>query len=384
MKEQLISALPMVVVTFIIALGSVAWLVPKIRAFALRVGAYQEGGKSHGIGQRMHTGALPNIGGVAIFLGFILAILAGSFFLPSVIGDVITADVNDVRIKLLSIVLGATFMCLVGFVDDMWEVPVSLRLATQIVAAGLLVMNGIKITFITDYFGTQEYLFFNSEILATTITLLWIVGFTNAFNFIDGLDGLSSGIAAISSLALLAVAVNFSNPATSAAMLLLAAIAGASLGFLRHNFNPAKIIMGDSGAYTLGYVLAAVSVLGALKVTAIVSVATPVLILGLPVVNITQVTIKRILRGRSIALASNEHLHDMIRERSGSKRLTVIILWCATLALGTIGMFLSKTPPELIYLTIAATVTLIAVVCFLRFREAAQEQSNFQDTSNSI
>lgn len=371
MKEQLISALPMVVVTFIIALGSVAWLVPKIRAFALRVGAYQEGGKNHGSGIRQHLGALPNIGGVAIFLGFILAILAGSFFLPSLIGDVI---IDDVRIKLLSIVLGATFMCLVGFIDDMWEVPVSLRLATQLVAAGLLVMNGIKITFITDYFGNQDYLFFTSEVLATTITLLWIVGFTNAFNFIDGLDGLSSGIAAISSLALLAVAVNFSNPSTSAAMLLLAAIAGASLGFLRHNFNPAKIIMGDSGAYTLGYVLAAVSVLGALKVTALVSVATPVLILGLPVVNITQVTIKRMLRGRSPAMANNDHIHDIIRERSGSKRLTVIILWCATLALGTIGMFLSKTPPELIYLTIAGTVTLIAVVCFLRFKEAEAEQ----------
>lgn len=370
MKEQLINALPMVVVTFIIALGSVAWLVPKVRAFALRVGAFQEGGKNHGSGTRQHSGALPNIGGVAIFLGFILAILAGSFFLPSLIGDVI---IDDVRIKLLSIVLGATFMCLVGFIDDMWEVPVSLRLATQLVAAGLLVMNGIKITFITDYLGTQDYLFFN-EVLATTVTLLWIVGFTNAFNFIDGLDGLSSGIAAISSLALLAVAVNFSNPLTSAAMLLLAAIAGSSLGFLRHNFNPAKIIMGDSGAYTLGYVLAAVSVLGALKVTALVSIATPVLILGLPVVNITQVTIKRMLRGKSIALANNDHLHDIIRERSGSKRLTVIILWCATLVLGTIGMFLSKTPPELIYLTIAGTVTLIALVCFLRFREAAEEQ----------
>lgn len=373
MKEQLISALPMVVVTFIVALGSVAWLVPKIRAFALRVGAYQEGGKNHGSGVRMHIGALPNIGGIAIFLGFILALLAGSFFLPTLIGDI-----DDVRIKLLSIVLGATFMCLVGFIDDMWEVPVSLRLATQLVAAGLLVMNGIKITFITDYFGNQDYLFFTSELFTTTITLLWIVGFTNAFNFIDGLDGLSSGIAAISSLALLAVAVNFSNPATSATMLLLAAIAGASLGFLRHNFNPAKIIMGDSGAYTLGYVLAAVSVLGALKVTALVSVATPVLILGLPVVNITQVTIKRMLRGRSIALAGNDHLHDIIRERSGSKRLTVIILWCATLVLGTIGMFLSKTPPELIYLTIAATVTLIAVVCFLRYREAALEEQQLK------
>jgi UDP-GlcNAc:undecaprenyl-phosphate GlcNAc-1-phosphate transferase len=194
-----------------------------------------------------------------------------------------------------------------------------------------------------------------------------VVGFTNAFNFIDGLDGLSSGITAISSMSLLAVAVPFAD--RGAAVLLLAAMAGASLGFLWYNFGPAAITMGDSGAYLLGYVLAAVSVLGALKVTAAVSVVAPILILALPVINITQVTLRRLRRGASPAQASNDHIHDMLRVRSGSKRLTVVLLWAATMLLGILGMLLSSTPPILTFATIVVTVVLIAAVSLLRLAE---------------
>ncbi|MEZ4606968.1 MAG: MraY family glycosyltransferase [Deinococcales bacterium] len=371
MKAQLLSLFPMLAISFMAAFVIVIVFVSKVRDFAKRVGAVQQGGSVHGQGQRMHQGAIPNIGGIAIFGGFILAMLLGSLFLPLLVSDI--SALNEVRIKLLAIILGATLMCLIGFIDDIWEVPASLRLGAQLVAAGILVINDIKITFITNYFGQGDYLFFSSEFLAVTITLLWVVGFTNAFNFIDGLDGLSSGIAAISSLALLAVALNFNNPATLTAMLLLAALAGSALGFLRHNFNPASIIMGDSGAYLLGYTLAAVSILGALKVTAAVTVAVPVLILGLPLLNITQVTLRRLRRGSSVALASNDHLHDILRLRSGSKRLAVLILWSITLVLGALGMFLSQTPPMLMWLTLFATVTLIALVSYWRLREVARE-----------
>ncbi len=224
----------------------------------------------------------------------------------------------------------------------------------------------MRIGFVTDYFGAGAFLFI-PETLSIVLTVLWVIGFTNAFNFIDGLDGLSSGIAAISSMSLLAVAVQFGD--RGAAVLLLAALAGSALGFLRHNFGPATIIMGDSGAYLLGYVLAAVSVLGALKVTAAVSVVAPILVLALPVLNITQVTLRRLKRGRSPALASNDHLHDMLRERSGSKRLTVILLWCATLVLGVVGMLLSSTPPVLMLVTLVLTVVLIAAVSLARLAE---------------
>ncbi len=362
MQTALVSYLPLVVVTFAVALAAVAGLVPHVRAFAHRIRALQDGGTQHGGGVRQHAGAVPNIGGIAILGGFLVALIAGSLVAPDVI--------DAYRVELLAIALGGALMTLVGYLDDMWEVGPALRLAAQAVAAGILVVNGVRIGFLTDYFGGGNFLFL-SESLAIVVTLVWVVGFTNAFNFIDGLDGLSSGIAAISSLSLLAVAVQFDD--RGAAVLLLAALAGSALGFLRHNFGPATIIMGDSGAYLLGYVLAAVSVIGALKVTAAVSVVAPILVLALPVVNITQVTVRRLRRGSNPALAHNDHIHDMLRQRSGSKRGTVILLWMATLALGVAGMLLSSTPPALTLLTLALTVVLIAAVSLARLAEVRRD-----------
>lgn len=357
-RGSLITFAPLVVVSFTVAFGAVLWFVPRVRAFALRIRAVQQGGKAHGAGERQHQGAVPNIGGIAILGGFLLALMVGSLVAPDLI--------DEFRVQLLAIALGGALMTLVGFIDDMWEVPPALRLATQVVAAGILVVNGVRIGFVTDYFGAATFLFI-PEALAVGLTILWVVGFTNAFNFIDGLDGLSSGIAAISSMSLLAVAVQF--PDRGAAVLLLTALAGAALGFLRYNFGPATIIMGDSGAYLLGYVLAGVSVLGALKVTAAVSVVAPILILALPVVNITQVTFRRLRRGASPAEASNDHIHDLLRRRSGSNRWTVVVLWLATMALGVLGMLLSSTPPVLTLATLIVTVVLIAAVSILRLRE---------------
>ena len=365
MSSSLVEYFPLVSVSFIAALVGVAFFVPQVRDFAERIGAVQKGG-----GRRVHAGAIPNIGGIAILGGFLVAVLLGSMVQPALL--------DQYRVELLATVLGGSLMALVGFMDDMWDIPPTMRLATQFVAAGILVVNGVKINYITNYFGQMglfadsEYVYLSAvgDVVAVVVTLLWVVGFTNAFNFIDGLDGLSSGIAAISSLSLLAVALQF--PDRGAAVLLLAALAGSALGFLRHNFTPAKIYMGDSGAYMLGYILAAVSVLGALKVTAAVTVAAPILVLALPVVNITQVTLRRLRRGVSPAQAHNDHLHDLIRVRSGS-RTAVITLWLATLALGTLGMILSSTPPFLMVFTIAATVLLIGLVCLLRLAEVRRE-----------
>lgn len=362
-ESSIIPVIAMAVVAFGIAVLTVVLLIPKVRDFAVRIGAVQHGGEGHGTGQRVHVGKVPNIGGLGILAGFLLAIMAGFLIRPDLL--------DGYRVELLAIVLGGCLVALVGFMDDMWEIPPFMRLATQFVAAGILVLNGVRIEFFTNFLSGTGYVFV-PEMLSIIITVLWVVGFTNAFNFIDGLDGLSSGIAAISSMCLLAVALQFGD--RGASVLLLAALAGASLGFLRHNFSPAKITMGDSGAYMIGYVLAAVSVLGALKMTAAVTVAAPILVLALPVVNIAQVTLRRMRRGASPVEASNDHLHDMIRVRSGSKNLTVLLLWSATLVLGILGMLLSATPPLLMYTTVISAVTLIAAVVLLRLREVRQER----------
>jgi UDP-GlcNAc:undecaprenyl-phosphate GlcNAc-1-phosphate transferase len=358
-RETLIRYFPLISLSFLTSFLGVVFLVPKIRDFALKIGAVQHSG-----GRRIHNGSIPNIGGIAIFSGFLFALLLGSILQPNLL--------ENYRVELLAIVLGAALMTLIGFIDDMWEMSPAARLSAQFVAAGILVVNGVKVDFITNYFSLANAYVYIPETLSILVTLLWVVGFTNAFNFIDGLDGLSSGLATISSLSLLAVALQF--PDRGAAILLLVALAGAALGFLRHNYSPAKIIMGDSGAYMLGYVLAAVSILGALKVTATVTVAAPILVLALPVLNITQVTLRRISRGVSPTEAGNDHLHDILRQRSGSKNIAVIILWIVALGLGTLGMMLSNTPPLLIYLTIISTILLIAVVCLWRYLEVRRER----------
>ncbi|MGL4609814.1 MAG: MraY family glycosyltransferase [Trueperaceae bacterium] len=363
MREAIIKFFPLVSISFLTAFLSVVFFVPRIRQFALKIGAVQHGGSSHGLGARIHAGSVPNIGGIAIFMGFMLALLVGLVMRPDLI--------NQFRVELLAIILGASLMMIIGFIDDIWEVTPAARLAGQFVAAGILVANGVQVSFITNFFGSTQFVFFEG-IVPAVITILWVVGFTNAFNFIDGLDGLSSGIATISSLSLLAVALQF--PDRGAAILLLAALAGSALGFLRHNYSPAKITMGDSGAYMLGYVLAAVSILGALKIPATVTVAAPILILALPVVNITQVTLRRLSRGLGPATATNDHLHDILRVRSGSKSMAVLVLWIAALGLGTLGMMLSNTPPVLMYLTVVMTVVLMASVCLWRWLEVRGER----------
>ncbi len=372
MRESLLPLLPLVVIAFGVSAIVVALATPWVRTFAHRVGAVQKGGNGHGDGRRRHAGKVPNVGGMAILAGFLIAVLFAAVLAPGPLGD-------D-RSPLLAIVLGGVLMTMVGLLDDLWELPVSMRLAAQTVAAGILVVHGITIDFVTNYFvggpfqawtGEGNFVFFGATVSAI-VTILWVVGFTNAFNFIDGADGLSSGVAAIGSFSLLAVAMQVDG--RGQAVLLLAALAGASIGFLRHNAGPAKIFMGDAGSYLLGYTLAAASVLGALKVTAAVTVAAPVLILGLPVLNLTQVAVRRMRRGVSPTTAANDHLHDLLRERGRSERGTVWTLWGATLALGVLGMLLAETPPVLLWLTVATAVAAVLGASLLRWLEIRREE----------
>jgi UDP-GlcNAc:undecaprenyl-phosphate GlcNAc-1-phosphate transferase len=361
--------LPLLLVAFSAAALVVGAVVPSVRNLAHRIGAVTYGGRTHGAGTRVHLGALPNIGGVAIFIGFVVAVLLGALVSP--------AAISAYRVELLAIMLGGSLMTLVGLIDDLYEVSPALRLATQVVAAGILVVNGVSITFFTNYFGASDIVFL-SQLTAAVLTILWVVGFVNAFNFIDGLDGLSSGVAAIASLSLLAVALQF--PDRGASLLLLAAVAGSALGFLRHNSKPATIHMGDSGAYFLGYLLAAVSVLGALKVTAAVTVVAPILVLALPVVNITQVTLRRLRRGHDPMLAANDHLHDLLRLRSGSPATAVYLLWGAALLCGVLGMLVSAVPLWLVFTTIVGSVGLLGLVTLLRWRDLRRSEA-LQPTS---
>lgn len=356
-----------IALVFAVATVGVAGAVPYVRRLAVRLGAVQDGGERHGIGARRHAGRIPSLGGLAILSGWLMAVFISMPFWSLLPGE---------RDAVLAIVLGGSLMALLGLLDDLWDLPVAMRLAVQFVAAGVLVANGVTIGFITDYFahvdavGAPGVVFLGST-ASVAATLLWVVGFTNAFNFIDGVDGLSSGVAAIGSLSLLAVALQAGGREPS--LLLLAALAGAAIGFLRHNAGPAKVFMGDSGAYLIGYVLAATSILGALKVTATFTVAAPLVILALPLANIAQVTVRRLRRGASPVVASNDHLHDLLRSQGRSERGVVWILWLVTLALGVAGMLVARTPPVVVVTTVAVIVVAIGSASMLRWLEVRRE-----------
>jgi UDP-GlcNAc:undecaprenyl-phosphate GlcNAc-1-phosphate transferase len=347
---MLVAAAAPFLVAFVVALVA----VPSVREFAIRVGALD-----HPNERRLNREPMPNLGGIAIYSGFLAALLVVWLLRPDVVGPV--------RDQVLAIAMGGLMMVITGFIDDQYGLSTGTRLSIQTVAAGLLIINGIRIQFITDIFGSGQYLFFDSPWIWVPVTLVWIVGITNALNFIDGMDGLAAGVATIAALAGLAVALQF--PERAAAVMILAALAGSALGFLRHNFNPARIIMGDSGAYLLGYVLAGTSILAALKVTAAVTLLVPVAILALPILDVTQVTLRRLARGASPAQPGRDHIHHRLLAGGLSQRRAVLILWGVSLALAVIGMLLAETPVPIVAGTVVTAIGLISLAAFLRVHE---------------
>lgn len=344
---------------------AVSVCTPVIRRYAIRINAVQHGGTTHGRGARAHVGALPNVGGIAIFGGSIIVLVLAMWFVPSF------STATDFS-QLFPIVLGGIVMWGIGLFDDLFELSALVRFGVQILVALYVSWAGIGIHFVTVLQTPGEYVFIPTW-LGTIVTVLWIVGFTNAFNFIDGLDGLSSGVAVIGAVSLLTVSLGF--PERGIAVLLFAIIAGAATGFLRHNASPASIIMGDSGAYFLGYLLSVVSIVGAVKVTAAISVFVPLVVLGLPVLNMTQVTLRRLRRGRNPGEASNDHLHDMLRERSGSRRFPVFVLWGTAMVLAFIGLLLASVGLGRALQSMVLIAALLFVPTWLRTVEARKQRN---------
>ena len=349
-------------------IGAIAAVVtfvatPIVRRLAERLGwVYEPNART------VHTKPIPDVGGIAMFAGFLVAL--GVAWAMSDFGSLFDSNSEP-----FGVLLAAGVVFAVGLFDDIREVSAPAKVFFTVLAGLALVWAGVVMFFFrVPYYGALLI----GDDLQPLITVLWLLGMTQAINLIDGLDGLAAGVVAIGAGAFFLYSQELLDrdliDGGNIGPLFAIIAAGVCIGFLPHNFNPAKIIMGDSGAYLLGYVLAAVSVLGALKVTAALTVVAPIMILGVPVLNITQVTVRRLSRGKNPTLADNDHLHDIIRVKSGSKRFTVLVLWLATLILGTCGMMLSHTPPELIYITVIGTVVLIAGVCWLRLREAAHEQ----------
>ncbi|QSQ08338.1 putative undecaprenyl-phosphate N-acetylglucosaminyl 1-phosphate transferase [Koleobacter methoxysyntrophicus] len=300
---------------FIVALVISYILTPFVERLAWKTGAVDIPKDE----RRVHTKPIPRIGGLAIYIAFIVTVL-------------ITMPVTD---NIKGVIIGGTLITILGVLDDIYNLPAKIKLLGQVAAAGILVYFGIKVEWVTNPLGDMVYL----GKLSIPITIFWIVGVTNTLNFIDGLDGLAAGIASIASFTLMLVAL---NEGLGPVVILTAALAGGAVGFLPFNFNPAKIFMGDTGAMFLGYVLAAISVMGAIKSATAIALAVPILALGLPIFDTAFAILRRAINGYPVMKADKDHLHHRLLAIGLTQRQTVLIMYSISAALGMSAIALSE------------------------------------------
>jgi UDP-GlcNAc:undecaprenyl-phosphate/decaprenyl-phosphate GlcNAc-1-phosphate transferase len=274
---------------------------------ARRLGAVDRPG-----GRRMHDGVIPLGGGLALLAGAVLPV-------------VLLAD--RVSHPMKAILIGACLCALVGFADDVLDLPVAAKLAAQIGVATVPVAAGVSIDHVTLPFLDP----FSTGVLQYPLTILWIVGLMNVLNFVDGMDGLAAGVGAISAgtFCVLALSLGRVQPA-----LIVAALAGACIGFLRRNFHPARVFMGDAGSMTIGFILASVAVLGVLKTAAAVAVGFPLVVLFVPLLDTSFVIARRLKYGQAPWHADSGHLHHRFARIGWGQRQAALLLyaWCVSLA----------------------------------------------------
>lgn len=288
----------MVYVTFIICFLAAVALTPLVRKLAIRIGATDLPNA-----RKVHKKIMPRMGGLAIYLAFIIGMLImwpdSSFTLPLIIGSVI--------------------IILTGVLDDMYSLSPRVKMVAHFFAALVIVHSGISVEFINLPFNGILHLYW----LSIPLTLLWIMGITNAINLIDGLDGLAVGVSSIVLLTIAGLSLTEGNlfVFTVSAILL-----GSTLGFLPYNFHPAKIFMGDTGSYFLGYVISVLALLGFKNVT-LFSLVVPIIILAVPISDTLFAIIRRLVNRRPLTAPDKSHLHHCLLRYGFSQSQTVVLIY---------------------------------------------------------
>lgn len=302
------------VVAFTIALTVAYFATPHIKEFAIKAGAMDAPDA-----RKVHKEPIPRMGGLAIYLGFVLAVFASM----------------HVNREIAGLLVGGTVILAVGIIDDMKQISAKTKLFGQIFAAMLPILFGVKIEWLTNPFGDMIYL----NYLATPLTVLWFVSLTNTVNLIDGLDGLAAGVSTIAATTILLVALQQNLWIVA---ILTAALAGSALGFLQHNFNPAKIFMGDTGSMFLGYMLAGISVLGTVKSAATIALVVPIVALGLPIMDTAFAIIRRYSHGQPIFKPDKGHLHHRLLEMGLTQKQAVLLMYVISGCLGLSAIALTE------------------------------------------
>jgi UDP-GlcNAc:undecaprenyl-phosphate GlcNAc-1-phosphate transferase len=308
----------------------IAWVsTPLVKRFAIFVGAVDQPNQ-----RKVHTRIMPRLGGLAIYSGFVL-----SYF--------IVAPATDVA---LGLIIGGSIIVLLGALDDKYQLSPKVKLIGQIIAASVVVALGIRVDFFYLPFDDGAVIL---GWLSIPITILWIVGVTNAINLIDGLDGLAAGVSGIATATIMVMAFIMGN--TTVALLCMVLL-GSIIGFLWFNFHPAKIFMGDSGALFLGFSLATLSILGFKQVT-LVSFVIPLLILGVPLSDTFYAIVRRLLNRTGVSVADKGHLHHCLLQMGLGHRKTVLTIYFISMMFGLAAIMLSQT-------TLWGTVVFVLVLLF--------------------
>lgn len=300
-------------ISFVIALI----IVPVVRHYCLKKGLVDLPGE-----RKVHKEPIPRLGGVAIWtstlLTFVILVFL-NFQYPHGNG-------------LSGILVGGSIMFLLGLVDDVYDLSPKYKLVIQIGAALVAFLLGVKIEFINNPIGAPVFL----GLFTLPVTILWLVGISNALNFIDGVDGLAGAVSTISAVTLCIVALSSNNPQPIIA-LVSAILAGSMMGFLLFNFNPAKIFMGDSGALFSGFTLAALSVLGVFK-SLTLTILLPLFILSVPIMDITFSVFRRISKGKNPFVADSEHIHHKLLKAGLSHNKTVALFILISVSTGILAV----------------------------------------------
>jgi UDP-GlcNAc:undecaprenyl-phosphate GlcNAc-1-phosphate transferase len=309
-----------------VALSVTFALTPLVRGLSARFGLLDAPG-----GRRVHTHEVSRLGGVAIFGGFCAAMVAQ--YAGERFGGWTPVLSHD-GWPLVGTFAGMIVIVAVGLWDDIRPIRPGVKLVGQIVAASLPLAAGLRVDYVGNPFGGG---LIQLGLLGIPVTLAWIVGFTNVINLIDGLDGLAAGVSAIAAVSFLVLAAQM-NQLVAAAF--ASALIGACIGFLRYNFHPASIHMGDSGAMFLGFTLSTLALQGVMKSVAAITLVVPLLVIGVPVFDTLSAIIRRARHGRPIQEADDGHIHHRLLRRGFNHRQTVLIIyvWSAALAAGGYSM----------------------------------------------
>jgi UDP-GlcNAc:undecaprenyl-phosphate GlcNAc-1-phosphate transferase len=348
---------------FVAAFSSITF-TPLLRRLCERFGLLDEVTDA----RRVHRKPVPRLGGVAIYFSILFALS-----LLLLIHNDLTTALRSIRWKFPAILIPSTLVFLFGVYDDLRGTKAPAKFVVQGLAGVLLYAMGGRIEVLSiPFVGPVELPY----AVGFALTVIWVVGISNAFNLIDGIDGLAAGAALFASVVMVTVALMTFNPFVSVVAI---AMTGALVGFLRYNFNPASIFLGDSGALFLGFLLAALSVQGTQKASTVVAVTIPLLAFGVPIVDMSVAMARRFLSGRPVFQGDREHIHHKLLERGWSQRRVALALYGVCALFGLLAMLLVVESGRTTgFILFVVGVALIFGLSHLRYHEVDELRASVQ------